>query len=126
MNNLLFVAIGGALGASMRYGITLLMISLLGKGFPYATLMVNVIGSFFMGILFSVIEHDMIADLPWRSLFGIGLLGAFTTFSTFSLDTLLLLQHGDWAKAISNILLNVVVCIFAAWLGMQLVTLKNS
>jgi len=126
MNNLLFVAIGGALGASMRYGVTLLMISLLGKGFPYATLMVNVIGSFFMGILFSVIEHGMMSDLPWRSLFGIGLLGAFTTFSTFSLDTLLLLQHGDWFKAMLNILLNVVVCIFAAWLGMQLYMFKHS
>jgi CrcB protein len=126
MNNLLFVALGGALGASMRYGVTLLMISLLGKGFPYATLLVNVIGSFFMGILFSVIEHGMMSDLPWRSLFGIGLLGAFTTFSTFSLDTLLLLQHGEWFKAVLNIFLNVVVCIFAAWLGMQLYMLKHS
>jgi CrcB protein len=126
MNNILFVAIGGALGASMRYGVTVLMISLLGKGFPYATLLVNVIGSFVMGILFSLIEHDMMADLPWRSLFGIGLLGAFTTFSTFSLDTLLLLQDGDWLKAMLNILLNVVVCIFAAWLGMQMVAFKSS
>lgn len=126
MNNLIFVAIGGALGASMRYGVTMLMVSLLGKGFPYATLMVNVIGSFFMGILFSVIEHGMMSDLPWRSLFGIGLLGAFTTFSTFSLDTLLLLQHGDWFKAMLNIFLNVVVCIFAAWLGMQVYMFKHS
>lgn len=126
MNHLLFVAIGGALGASMRYGVTVMMVSLLGKGFPYATLLVNVIGSFVMGILFSLIEHDMMTDLPWRSLFGIGLLGAFTTFSTFSLDTLLLLQDGDWLKAILNILLNVVVCIFAAWLGMQMVAFKSS
>jgi CrcB protein len=126
MNNLIFVAIGGALGASMRYGVTMLMVSLLGKGFPYATLLVNVIGSCFLGILFSVIEHGMMSDLPCRSLFVIGLLGAFTTFSTFSLDTLLLLQHGDWFKAILNISLNVVVCVFAAWLGMQMMGFKHS
>ncbi len=126
LTNFLFVAIGGALGASMRYGVTILLMHFLGKGFPYATLLVNVIGSFFMGILFSVIEHGMMSDLPWRSLLGIGLLGAFTTFSTFSLDTLLLLQQGDWFKAILNILLNVTICLFAAWLGMQLVTFKHS
>ena len=125
MINLLAVAVGGAVGASMRYGVTLAMISLMGKNFPYATLMVNVLGSFVMGLLFSLIEHGIVADLPWRSLFGIGLLGAFTTFSTFSLDTLLLLQQGEWQKAVLNILLNVLVCIFAAWLGMQMVNVQS-
>ena len=119
------MALGGAVGASMRYGVTIIMVSLLGKSFPYATLIVNVLGSFIMGLLFSLIEHGIVADLPWRSLFGIGLLGAFTTFSTFSMDTLLLIQHGEWQKAVLNILLNVLMCISAAWLGMQLVGVKS-
>lgn len=78
-----------------------------------------------MGLLFSALEHGIIPDLQWRSLLGVGLLGAFTTFSTFSLDTLLLLQQGEWQKAGLNIFLNVVVCILAAWLGMQLMTVKT-
>ena len=125
MINLAAVALGGAIGASLRYGVTLAMVSALGKNFPYATLTVNVLGSFVMGLLFSLIEHGIVADLPWRSLFGIGLLGAFTTFSTFSMDTLLLMQHGEWQKAMVNILLNVFSCILAAWCGMQLVGVKS-
>ena len=125
MNNLLFVALGGAIGACMRYGVSLMMVSWFGKSFPLATLTVNVVGSFVMGLLFSLLEHGIVADLPWRSLFGIGLLGAFTTFSTFSLDTLLLMQQGDWQKAGLNIVLNLVVCLFAAWCGMQVVGVKN-
>lgn len=123
-SNLLFVSIGGALGASLRFGTHHLLTLWLGKGFPYGTLAVNVIGSFLMGLLFSLIEHGIVSDLPWRSLLSVGLLGAFTTFSTFSLDTLLLLQQGDWLKAILNVFLNVLVCLFAAWLGLQFGTAK--
>lgn len=119
MFNLLLVAIGGAIGASLRYGINIGMVTWFGKSFPYATLSVNIIGSFFMGLLFSAIEHGIIPDQHWRALIGMGLLGAFTTFSTFSLDTLLLMQQQEWVKAILNILLNVFVCLLAAALGMQ-------
>lgn len=121
MSSIVFVAIGGAIGASLRYSATLGVTAWLGKGFPYTTLLVNILGSFIMGLLFSLIEHGIVAELPWRPLIGVGILGALTTFSTFSLDTLLMLQNGEWQKAIINILLNVLVCIFAAWLGMQLV-----
>lgn len=121
VSSIVFVAIGGAIGASLRYSATLGVTAWLGKGFPYTTLLVNILGSFIMGLLFSLIEHGIVAELPWRPLIGVGILGALTTFSTFSLDTLLMLQNGEWQKAIINILLNVLVCIFAAWLGMQLV-----
>ncbi|MDC2888058.1 fluoride efflux transporter CrcB [Psychrosphaera algicola] len=121
LSSIVFVAIGGAIGASLRYSATIGVTAWLGKGFPYTTLLVNILGSFIMGLLFSLIEHGIVAELPWRPLIGVGILGALTTFSTFSLDTLLMLQNGEWQKAIINILLNVLVCILATWLGMQLV-----
>ena len=124
MHNVLFVALGGAIGASLRYGINGLVMSWMGKGFPYGTLTVNVIGSFFLGLLFSLIEHGIVSDIAWRSFLSVGLFGAFTTFSTFSLDSLLLLQQGFWQKALLNIVLNVFICIAAAYLGMQLVSSK--
>lgn len=120
MNNLIFVAIGGAIGASMRYGTTVFMTAWLGKGFPYATLTVNIVGSFIMGLLFSAVQHGIFPDNQWRLLIGVGLLGALTTFSTFSMDSLLLIQSGDFVKAGLNILLNVCVCLFATFLGTQL------
>ncbi|NVK24365.1 MAG: fluoride efflux transporter CrcB [Gammaproteobacteria bacterium] len=125
MQNLLFVALGGAIGASLRYGANLMAIAWLGKGFPYATLVVNIVGSFLMGVLFSAIEHGIIGNQVWRPFIGVGLLGALTTFSTFSMDSLLMLQQGEWTKALINILLNVIVCMFAAWLGLQSLVAKG-
>ena len=75
-----------------------------------------------MGVLFQLIDHEILDINIHRTLIGIGFLGAFTTFSTFSLDTLLLLQQGDVLKAGLNILLNVVLCIAAAGLGLYLVS----
>ena len=118
----LFVALGGACGASLRFYIYQLVLNWLGKGFPFATLMVNITGSFVMGLLYQLIEHEILDINIHRTLLGIGFLGAFTTFSTFSLDSLLLLQQGDVLKAAINILLNVSLCIAAAALGMFMVT----
>jgi CrcB protein len=117
-----FVALGGACGASLRFYISQLILNWLGKGFPFATLIVNITGSFVMGILFQLINHELIDIHVHRTLLGIGFLGAFTTFSTFSLDTLLLLQQGDVLKAGINILLNVSLCIAAAGLGLYIVS----
>ncbi|MFT5162358.1 MAG: CrcB protein [Alteromonadaceae bacterium] len=117
----LLIATGGAFGASLRYFLFETTFNLLGRGFPYATLLVNILGSFVIGILYGAIQHELITIIPWRTFMGIGFLGALTTFSTFSLDTLLLLQQGDWFKAALNIILNVFVCIFIAWVGMQLI-----
>lgn len=124
MNNLAlygFVALGGATGAVLRTFIAQTAVSILGKGFPYGTLIVNVLGSFLMGILFALLDSNMISDAPWRQLIGLGFLGALTTFSTFSMDSLLLLQKGEWLKASLNVSLNVTVCICVAYLGMRLV-----
>ncbi len=117
-----FVALGGACGASLRFYISQLVLNWLGKGFPFATLMVNICGSFLMGLLYQLIEYEIIDLHIHRTLIGIGFLGAFTTFSTFSLDSLLLLQQGEVLKATINILLNVFMCIGAAALGIYMVT----
>lgn len=117
-----FVALGGACGASLRFYISQLVLNWLGKGFPFATLMVNITGSFIMGLLYQLIEHEILDISVHRTLIGIGFLGAFTTFSTFSLDSLLLIQQGDLLKAALNILLNVSLCIAAAGFGLYLVS----
>ena len=117
-----FVALGGACGASLRFYISQLVLNWLGKGFPFATLMVNITGSFIMGLLYQLIEHEILDINVHRTLIGIGFLGAFTTFSTFSLDSLLLLQQGEVLKTAINILLNVSLCIGAAALGMFMVS----
>lgn len=119
------VAIGGAFGASFRFFIYQFMMNWLGKGFPYATLTVNVVGSLVMGALYALIEQGILEVSVYRTLIGIGFLGAFTTFSTFSLDSLLLIQQGAFLKAISNIFLNVGLCIMSAALGMFIVSLLH-
>ena len=120
-----FVAIGGASGASLRFFISQLILNWLGKGFPFATLVVNISGSLIMGFLYGLIEQGNIEVHIYRTLVGIGFLGAFTTFSTFSLDTVLLLQQGELIKAMLNIFLNVTLCVLAAALGMFIVSLFN-
>ena len=114
----LFVAMGGAIGASMRYLIVQISTNLLGKGFPFGTLVVNVLGSFLLGILYAFMQQDNGENAGLRALVGIGLLGAFTTFSTFSLDTVLLIQHGEIIKASLNVFFNVTVCIISVWLAL--------
>lgn len=115
-----YIAIGGAAGACLRFFLSQLMLQWFGKGFPFGTLLVNVIGSFCLGLVYTLIEQGQIEIVLWRTTVGIGFLGALTTFSTFSVDTLLLLQQGMWIKGVLNILMNLVCCLTAAWLGMQL------
>ncbi len=117
----IFIALGGATGACLRYFLSQLMLQWFGKGFPFGTLLVNIVGSFFLGFLYSLLEHGQLEAALWRTTVGIGFLGALTTFSTFSVDTLMLFQQGLWFKAALNVTLNIVCCLFAAWLGTQLV-----
>jgi CrcB protein len=115
---LLAIAGGGAIGAVLRYGISLGTHSLMGRGFPYGTLAVNVIGSFGMGILYVLLLERLSLSPEWRAALQVGLLGALTTFSTFTMETMLLIENGETVKAALNILLSVFICLFATWLGM--------
>ncbi|WP_026843582.1 fluoride efflux transporter CrcB [Brumicola pallidula] len=113
----LFVAIGGAIGASMRYFVLQLATNLLGKSFPFGTLAVNVLGSFVLGLVYAFLQQDNGENTGLRVLVGFGLIGAFTTFSTFSLDTVLLIQQGELIKAALNVFFNVTVCLISVWLA---------
>ncbi len=108
---------GGALGAVLRYSISSGIYYWFGRSFPYGTLVVNVLGSLAIGV-FSILLVEKY-NLPQDIKLGlvVGVLGALTTFSTFSWDTVDLLQQGLIQRALLNILLNVVVCIVAVWLG---------
>jgi CrcB protein len=109
--NLLLIAVGGAIGATLRFLVSSNIYS------PYGTLVVNVLGSFLIGFIYIlVLEHNV----GLRSFFMIGMLGAFTTFSTFSLETLNLLLANEHTKAFSNIFFSIILCLFATWLGIQL------
>jgi len=113
----LAIAAGGAIGSLLRFWSSTGMHRWLGQSFPYGTLFVNVTGSLLMGFLYVLLTSRMELGTPWRAFFLVGLLGAFTTFSTFSMDTLQLLEKGLWLRALLNVLSNVVVCIGAAWAG---------
>ncbi len=119
MKNLLFVAMGGAVGAMLRYGISSGIYTWFGRGFPYGTLAVNLLGSFAIGLLSILLIEKFNVPHEVRLALVVGVLGALTTFSTFSWDTLDLMQQGMMQKAFLNVLLNVVICIGAAWAGAQ-------
>lgn len=106
------------MGALLRYGVSNGVHGLFGRGFPYGTLTVNVTGSLVMGLLYILFIERMDVGAEWRAGILIGLLGAFTTFSSFSLETLNLLEAGDHLKAGVNILFNVSLCILGCWIGM--------
>jgi CrcB protein len=116
----LAIAAGGALGALLRFWMSSGVYALLGRGFPYGTLAVNVLGSLAMGYLYIVMIERLAVSAEWRAFALIGLLGAFTTFSTFSIETLNLVEQADYGKAMLNMLLSVTACVAAAYVGVAL------
>lgn len=118
MTRLLAIAAGGALGALLRFWVSNGMYALLGRQFPYGTLVVNVLGCLLMGFLY-IFMLERLTSVEWRAALLVGLLGAFTTFSTFSLETLNLLNSGELIKALLNIFISVLLCLLATGLGMQ-------
>jgi CrcB protein len=126
----LWVAIGGALGSMGRYWIGGLVSEKTGGTFPWGTLAVNITGSFVIGILgaLTIPEGKMAPQTRAfaTQLLITGVCGGFTTFSSFSLQTLNLIRDGEWIYAAGNILLSVIVCMIAVWLGYVLGNKFNS
>ena len=117
MNQTLAIAAGGAAGALLRFWLSNGVYALVGRGFPYGTLVVNVLGSLAMGYLYILMIERLALAAEWRAFALVGLLGAFTTFSTFSIETVNLLQQADYAKAFATAVVSVVACVAAAFLG---------
>jgi CrcB protein len=120
LSQTLAIAAGGAIGALMRFWVSSGVYALLGKGFPLGTLVVNVLGSLAMGFLYVVLLERMAAGPEVRAALLIGLLGAFTTFSTFSMETVNLIEQAELVKAGLNVLVSMTACLLAAWLGLVL------
>ncbi|TLS67826.1 fluoride efflux transporter CrcB [Mariprofundus erugo] len=121
MQQLLAVAAGGAIGAVMRWLVASSVQKFAaGSAFPWGTLAVNTVGSFLLGFLFVwLVERSTAGELV-RLAVTVGFLGAFTTFSTYSLESIRLLQEGAFQLALVNIVGQVVICLGLTWLGVQL------
>ncbi len=120
MSALFWVALGGSLGAVARYGAGQLIRSTLPYiSWPVATLTVNVLGSLGIGIIFILLERHHVHDAA-RLVLLVGFLGGFTTFSTFSLELLLMMERGDWALAMGYAFVSLVSCFAGVYFGAQL------
>ena len=117
MISFVYVALGGALGSLGRYICTKYLLTNPAVGFPKGTFLVNVIGSFLIGVAWSLSKHY---SLEFRNFFMVGILGGFTTFSAFSLENVQLLQNGNIQLAFLYILLSSMVCIVVTYLGVLL------
>jgi len=112
------VALGGALGAVSRFALSAHVSQMFGRDFAWGTLSVNVIGSFLMGLLAVLVVDKLALSEEWRAFLMVGFLGAFTTFSTFSYETLGYIQAGEMSKALLNVGVSVITCLVAVWGGM--------
>ena len=119
--NILLVGIGGFFGSIARYAVSKASVILFGGKFPLGTLFVNVTGSFVLGCIIGAACFRSTADENLKMLIGTGFIGAYTTFSTFSAETILLFQEGRYFSGISNILINLFLSLSAVVLGMWLV-----
>lgn len=120
IGHFLIVGVGGAVGAMLRHGVGLASLRLLGPGFPWGTLAVNILGGLLMGILVGVLAARGGSE-QLRLLLGVGVLGGFTTFSAFSLDVVTMIGRGAMLTALGYILASVIASVGALYLGKALV-----
>ncbi len=114
----IWVAVGGAVGSVLRYGIAG-TVNRWGDGWPHGTLTVNIVGSFAIGLISTLGAERFLMPPHVRLLLIVGLLGGFTTFSAFSMETVTLFQGGEAGGAFSNLVLSALGCLFAAWVGIS-------
>ncbi|MDN5332040.1 MAG: fluoride exporter [Tepidanaerobacteraceae bacterium] len=122
----LFIAIGGAAGALLRYFMSVWLNDKIATAFPIGTLVVNLLGSFLLGLIYSISMKFIMPVEIVRALVMVGFLGAFTTFSTFSLETFLLIYEGSFALAFLNVLTNLLGGFVAVFLGISATNLINA
>ncbi len=120
MNQLLAIAICGALGSLLRFVTAEKIYRVLGMNFPYGILLVNVAGCLLVGILSALMIERFVVSAVWRAGILIGFLGGFTTFSSFSIDTFNLMEQGAFVPAVLNIILTVTLCLLATGFGVFL------
>lgn len=119
----LAIAFGGAAGAVTRYWLSTAVERFNGAAFPLGTFFVNIAGSFLIGVFFIIFAEKLHLVDQWRPIVIIGFLGAMTTFSTFSLDALLLFQQGNYNTAFFYVIGSVILCLLASFAGMQITRL---
>lgn len=123
----LWISIGSALGGMSRYFCSTIITSSIGGSFPFGTLIVNIIGSFIIGFIATMTGPDarLIINPEMRQFLMVGFCGGFTTFSSFSLQTLNLARDGDFFSAGLNVVLSVILCLASVWLGYIAATTLN-
>ncbi len=112
----MLVMLGGAIGAALRYGLGAWVQGWSGPGFPWSTFLINISGSFLIGLVLRLSLEGALSP-EWRLFLTVGLLGGYTTFSTFSFETLALVQQGEWFKALLYVVGSVVLGFLLVWLA---------
>jgi fluoride exporter len=127
MESYIWVAIGGAIGTVGRFWLSGVVARAIGETFPWGTLIINVSGSFIIGFIAALTGPDgrVFVGSTTRQFMMVGLCGGFTTFSSFSLQTLNLMNDGEWLRAGGNIVGSVALCLIAVWLGYMLASTLN-
>lgn len=121
MDKVLWISIGAVLGANLRYWVGDWAAQRFGSGFPYGTLLINLSGSFLLGLIISMSMENFIIDPRLRLLLTIGFLGSYTTFSTYAYESIALISQGQWGLGLFNLLgsslLGALFAILGIWLG---------
>ena len=125
MLNMLAVALGAAIGANLRYGITLWATQRFGPLFPYGTLLINLLGCLSIGVLLTLASNRLSMSEPMRLLLVTGLLGGFTTFSSFGYETYVMIQEGRWQAAALYVVISVLLGLLAVFIGAALVKMSG-
>jgi fluoride exporter len=128
MVSYIWVALGGAIGTAARYWLSGVVAQSIGETFPWGTLIINVTGSFVIGFFAALTGPDgrLFVGSNARQFVMIGMCGGYTTFSSFSLQTLNLANSGEWFRAVANVGLSVMLCLIAVWAGVVLAGLLNA
>ena len=128
MWNALWIFVGGGLGSLARWGASGFIANRVGETFPWGTLCINVSGSFIIGLFATATgpEGRWLAPATFRQFFMLGICGGYTTFSSFSLQTLNLAEDGQWFKAAANSVLSLVLCLVGVWVGSFVASAINS